>query len=354
MADRQIGPLTAVITHPFDDSGAWSAQVERPGAMGLLIDRDLLQAHWLPDVSAWQRAGHSWWLLGRRGDNNACCGGAWEQESAFRPDGRLDASALLADWLAPAGGPARASGAKDRQILLSASSALLVLAKEQGLLTLGPSGADHSLSLTQGLGPALTRLLARRLTLPWLREPALSPEEASQSRRGARLAGAICLRPLVARDASWIAAYCQDAAIARYTLNIPHPYPEGAASDWLQLCGRKQGLGQAWSWAIWLEGETEAAPVGTVSLSCQGSLAWWVGVPWQGLGIATRAAILVRDFAFASAHLPEINGCHMAGNLASGRVMAKLGMSDLGMAPLVERPDCVVRHWRLGRGVRGR
>ena len=102
--------------------------------MRLLIDGDLLQAHWLPDVSAWQRAGHDWWLLERRGERDALCAGIWEQERGSRPDGRLDASALLADWLAPEGGKALASGAKDRQILLSASSALLVLAKEQGLL----------------------------------------------------------------------------------------------------------------------------------------------------------------------------------------------------------------------------
>lgn len=321
--------------------------------MRLLIDGDLLQAHWLPDLRAWQRAGHSWWLLGRRGDNNAFCGGVRGQESVSYPDGLLDASALLADWLAPEQGKGLASDqAAHRQVLLSSASALLVLAKEQGLLTLGPNGADQPLPLDQALGPALTRLQARRLTLPCLRDTLVSfsarSPAAPHSRRGVPTS-AICLRPLVAADASWIENYCLDPAMARYTLHIPHPYPEDAAHEWLQLCWRKQALGLAWSWAIWLDAQRGAAPVGTVSLSSQGSLAWWVGVPWQGLGIATRAAALVRDFAFASAHLPEVSACHMAGNLASGRVMAKLGMTDQGMAPLTERLACVVRHWRLRR-----
>ncbi|WP_216820067.1 hypothetical protein, partial [Zoogloea sp. LCSB751] len=62
-----------------------------------------------------------------------------------------------------------------RQILISASSVLLTLAKESGLLTLGPNGADLRLSADDELADVLQRLLARRLYIPTLHEPSSEP-----------------------------------------------------------------------------------------------------------------------------------------------------------------------------------
>lgn len=57
----------------------------------------------------------------------------------------------------------------------------------------------------------LNRLLARRLTVPVLAEPA------------SQLGPALQLRPLLAFDEAEVVRYCSDAALARYTLNIPIP-----------------------------------------------------------------------------------------------------------------------------------
>ncbi len=72
-----------------------------------------------------------------------------------------------------------------------------------------------------------------------------------------------------------------------------------------------------------------------ISLHWNGELAWWVGVPWQNRGLATRAARLVKAFAFDRLQLPVLTARHMPGNLASGRVMAKLGMRYCGRRELV-------------------
>ena len=216
--------------------------------------------------------------------------------SVSPPDGILRARDLLAAWLGEAASPLMATQ-PDRQILIAASGSLLTLARESGLLTLGPAGADHRLGADDDLGVALQRLLARRLMTPVLREP------GGQD--------ALVLRPLLPGDESAILRYCSDAALARYTLNIPHPYSPEAARDWLALSWRKAALGLGCTWALTLpQGrEDEPAPlVGTLSLHWHGELAWWVGVPWQNRGLATRAgakAISLRTSPVAPRCQPE-------------------------------------------------
>lgn len=304
--------------------------------MELLIERALWQPHWAPVLQAWQRQGGRWLLLQSKVDEGlpSDIGGLW---SCCPPDGVRSASALLAAWL---DGDLPAQPARDpsRQILISGSASLLTLAREEGLLTLGPQGADLTLTAQDDLGAVLNRLRARRLTVPMLAEPASPSGPALQ------------LRPLLACDEADVVRYCTDAALARYTLNIPHPYPPEAARDWLAGCWRKAALGLGWSWALTLPvGEDEAPLVGVISLHWNGELAWWVGVPWQNRGLATRAARLVKVFAFERLQLPVLTARHMPGNLASGRVMAKLGMRYCGWRELSGQPPCEVSYWQLER-----
>ena len=306
--------------------------------MELLIEGELWQPHWREPLQEWQQRGNRWQLLlGKRAERQPWSLAAPWADSP--PDGILTASALLASWLEGDGAAVYAD--PSRQILISASSVLLTLAKESGLLTLGPSGADLRLSADDELADVLQRLLARRLCIPTLHEPSSDP------------ASRLVLRPLRAEDEADIVRYCSDAALARYTLNIPHPYPAESARDWLALSDRKGALGMGWTWALTLDPEDELAPLlGVISLHWNGELAWWVGVPWQNRGLATRAARLVRDFAFEQRHLPALTARHMPANLASGRVMAKLGMHYCGLRPGTDRYPGELSHWRLNRAPR--
>ncbi|XEI31839.1 GNAT family N-acetyltransferase [Aeromonas veronii] len=301
--------------------------------MELLIEASLWQPQWAALLLHWQQQGHRWQLL--LGKEAAA---ALDQTDApwasSPPDGVLCPGALLAAWL---DGDLLADFHVDpsRQVLISASTSLLTLAREQGLLTLGPVGADLPLTPEADLGAVLNRLLARRVTVPTLAE--------DQPLSG------VVLRPLQATDDREIARYCSDQALARYTLNIPHPYPPEGARDWLALCWRKAALGLGWSWAITLPEEQGAALIGVIALHWNGELAWWVGVPWQNRGLATRAARLVKGFAFEQLKLPALTARHMPDNLASGRVMAKLGMHYRGLRHLGGRQPCEVSYWRLDR-----
>ncbi|MGY3949179.1 GNAT family N-acetyltransferase [Aeromonas allosaccharophila] len=301
--------------------------------MELLIEATLWQPQWAALLRHWQQRGHRWQLLlGKEAASSLDQSDApW---ASCPPDGVLCPGALLAAWL---DGDLLADFHIDpsSQILISASTSLLTLAREQGLLTLGPVGADLQLTPEADLGAMLNRLLARRVTVPTLVED--HP-----------LSG-VALRPLQAADDREIVRYCSDEALARYTLNIPHPYPPEGARDWLALSWRKAALGLGWSWAITLPEEQGAALVGVISLHWNGELAWWVGVPWQNRGLATRAARLVKWFAFDQLQLPALTARHMPDNLASGRVMAKLGMHYRGRRQLSGRQPCEVSYWRLDR-----
>ncbi|MEZ6972146.1 MULTISPECIES: GNAT family N-acetyltransferase [Aeromonas] len=310
--------------------------------MELLIERALWQPHWAPVLQAWQRQGHGWQLLQSKVDEclPSDAGGLW---SCCPPDGVCSASALLAAWL-DGDLPGQQAVDPSRQILISGSTSLLTLAREEGLLTLGPQGADLALTAQDDLGAVLNRLLARRLTVPVLAEPPSRSEPALQ------------LRPLLACDEAEVVRYCSDAALARYTLNIPHPYPPEAARDWLAGCWRKAALGLGWSWALTLPaGEGHAPLVGVISLHWNGELAWWVGVPWQNRGLATRAARLVKAFAFDRLQLPVLTARHMPDNHASGRVMAKLGMRYCGRRALsgqrLSQNQSEVSYWQLARSL---
>lgn len=310
--------------------------------MELLIERALWQPHWAPVLQAWQRQGHGWQLLQNKVDERlpSDTGGLW---SCCPPDGVRSASALLAAWL-DGDLPGQQAVDPSRQILISGSASLLTLAREEGLLTLGGQGADLTLTAQDDLGAVLNRLLARRLTVPVLAEPPSRSEPALQ------------LRPLLALDEVEVVRYCSDVALARYTLNIPHPYPPEAARDWLAGCWRKAALGLGWSWALTLPaGEGQAPLVGVISLHWNGELAWWVGVPWQNRGLATRAARLVKAFAFDRLQLPVLTARHMPDNHASGRVMAKLGMRYCGRRALSgqrqSQNQSEVSYWQLARSL---
>jgi len=55
-------------------------------------------------------------------------------------------------------------------------------------------------------------------------------------------------------------------------------------------------------------------------------LGYWIGVPYWGQGFATEAGLAMLRHGFESHQLNRIMGHCFAGNLASARVLQKLGM----------------------------
>jgi len=72
----------------------------------------------------------------------------------------------------------------------------------------------------------------------------------------------------------------------------------------------------------------------TIVLPKRAELGYWIGVPYWGQGFATEAANAMIAFGFDTLRLNEIYAHHFAGNIASQRVLEKIGMRHEGQSRL--------------------
>jgi RimJ/RimL family protein N-acetyltransferase len=142
----------------------------------------------------------------------------------------------------------------------------------------------------------------------------------------------LVLRPCVAADAESIQRLVSDIEIARNTLSIPHPYPEGGAAEWIATHEKHYANSIAIVFVIVTRDTNEiAGVVGLVRKEHnRGEIGYWLGVPYWGRGYATEAAREVIRYAFEEVGLNRIEAAHFSRNAASGRVMQKAGMRHEG------------------------
>jgi [ribosomal protein S5]-alanine N-acetyltransferase len=139
----------------------------------------------------------------------------------------------------------------------------------------------------------------------------------------------LVLRPFVWEDAAAVQRLAGAREVADTTLNIPHPYEDGMAEQWIESHAAAFAAGRLVSYAV--TDQPSGGLLGTVSLHLEptharGELGYWFGVPFWGKGYATEAARALVDFGFAHLQLHRIQARHFVRNPASGRVMQKLGM----------------------------
>lgn len=158
----------------------------------------------------------------------------------------------------------------------------------------------------------------------------------------------LCLRPFVLTDAPRVRELAGDARIAATTASIPHPYPDGAAEQWIATLETFTGTPRDSIFAITLAGtrtpgrEHDPADTGHL-IGCIGlhqprypqheraELGYWIGVAYWNRGFATEAGRAVLSYAFSKLNLHRVTSSHFAGNPASGRVLQKLGMTREGL-----------------------
>jgi RimJ/RimL family protein N-acetyltransferase len=139
----------------------------------------------------------------------------------------------------------------------------------------------------------------------------------------------LILRPFELSDAPAVQQLAGAREIAATTLLIPHPYPDGAAEEWISA----QPQPGNHNFAVTLRESAEL--VGAVGLREQrehqrGEIGYWIGVPYWNRGYATEASIAVMEYGFGSLRLNRIFAFHFASNRSSGRVMEKAGMRHEG------------------------
>ncbi len=80
-------------------------------------------------------------------------------------------------------------------------------------------------------------------------------------------------------DAPWVQALAGAAEVAATALNLPHPYPEGAAALWIDTHAPAAADGRSYTWAI--VRAADAALLGAVALNMEarharGRLGYWL------------------------------------------------------------------------------
>lgn len=138
------------------------------------------------------------------------------------------------------------------------------------------------------------------------------------------------MRPFTVADAADVQRLAGDPAIADTTLNIPHPYPDGAAESWINTHQERWEKGLGVICAITLRGTGELVGainvLGVSQQNSHGEMGYWVGKPYWNNGYCSEAARALIRFSLETLGLHRVFAHHLARNPASGRVMVKAGM----------------------------
>jgi len=149
------------------------------------------------------------------------------------------------------------------------------------------------------------------------------------------LAKDVRLRPFVPADEAALVALADDAEVARWTAEVPHPYrPEDARAF---IAGTARALEQGSEYAFAVERLRDGVLLGAVTAHPGGDgvaeIGYWIGRPYWGLGYATQAVRRLARFAFADLKLAGLRASLMLDNAASERVLAKAGFVLVGQSP---------------------
>lgn len=152
----------------------------------------------------------------------------------------------------------------------------------------------------------------------------------------------LVLRPFGQDDAPLVQQFAGDREVADTTLNIPHPYPDGAAASWIATHEPRFLAGEDVVFAVCTGADGLVGAIGLhLSLAHRrAELGYWIGRGFWNRGYATEASLAMLWYGFSFLDLNRIQATHFSRNPASGRVMRKIGMRHEGIsAQLVLRWD---------------
>jgi ribosomal-protein-alanine N-acetyltransferase len=144
----------------------------------------------------------------------------------------------------------------------------------------------------------------------------------------------LVLRAFQMADAEAVQQLAGDRIIASTTCSIPHPYPAGAAEQWIsgQPAAYAEGIGVTFAITLRKSGELVGAMGFNVNQKNDwAEIGYWIGHPHWGRGYATEALRALIPWTFETMPLNRLQACHFTRNPASGRVMIKAGMRPEGI-----------------------
>jgi RimJ/RimL family protein N-acetyltransferase len=139
----------------------------------------------------------------------------------------------------------------------------------------------------------------------------------------------LVLRPFTLEDAPEVQRMSGAREIASTTLNIPHPYEDGMAEEWIRT--HSEGFAEDKAIVFAITHREQNYLMGAMDLRVdmdheRGEIGYWIGKDYWGRGYCTEAAARVLEYGFNDLKLNRIQAYHIKRNPASGRVMRKIGM----------------------------
>lgn len=143
----------------------------------------------------------------------------------------------------------------------------------------------------------------------------------------------LILRPYRLDEAAIVSQLANDKDIATNTENLPYPYEEYMAYNWISHHEDMFLRGDLLNLAVCLRKTNEV--IGAIGFDLDlkndnAELGYWLGRPFWGKGYATEAARRMLHYGFTELNFHRIHSCHLSLNPASGHVLQKIGMQHEG------------------------
>ena len=143
----------------------------------------------------------------------------------------------------------------------------------------------------------------------------------------------LILRPYTLDDAPELQRLFGERDVAATMANIPYPYEDGMAEEWIGTHQESFEKGEAIEFAI--THRQEGFLIGGIGLRIDkhselAEIGYWIGKPYWRKGYGTEAAHAVLKYGFEVLGLNRINGRYFKRNPASGSIMQKIGMKHEG------------------------
>lgn len=142
------------------------------------------------------------------------------------------------------------------------------------------------------------------------------------------------LRPFTPADAPDVERYAGRIEVARTLLTMPHPYPEGAAAQWIAKHEGQWRSGSELLLAVTDRASGEFLGAFAFRLDAphrHAEAGYWLRDDWWGRGVTTEAFLASLAWGFDDFGLHRIFARHMDANPASGAVMRKAGLKHEGV-----------------------
>lgn len=137
------------------------------------------------------------------------------------------------------------------------------------------------------------------------------------------------IKPFELADAPYVQKLAGNPNVSKTTLNMPYPYEDGIAEQWIASHSKHWQARTSAAFAIKLKANGQL--IGNISLVAingdQAELGYWLGEPFWNQGYGSEAATALVQMAGTAMGIRTVIAEHLQSNPASGRLMQKIGMS---------------------------